>query len=166
MFEWLKKLFLRDNPETQEADDEELIPIIIPALVALLVRAEDLKESPLTLEEVLKLRDQAPSVVLPVSAKISMEESRGYKDIDPENAWHDWQNYRREAGRKPDIDPGPSFSHINTSAPAYLQTVDDAKASLETFRSMLSEKFHFSAMVKTMIFEADNHARMWLNNTE
>lgn len=40
-----------------EADDEQLVPVFIPALGAILVMAEDQKGEPLTYDEVLTIRD-------------------------------------------------------------------------------------------------------------
>ena len=69
---------------------ENLLPVFIPSLVALLIKAEELKGSSLTRNQVLAIRDNANCVMLPSSAKAEMEEERGYADIDPEDCWQDW----------------------------------------------------------------------------
>ena len=56
-----------------------------------------------------------------------MDDRRGYRDIDPENCWHDWQRAHRDMGRKPDMDPGPRFDHVRSSDPAYQQTILDLR---------------------------------------
>ncbi len=80
------------NTETAE----ELIPLPIPALVAILVNKENEKGSPLTKEEVLEIRDNATCIMLPISEKLEMEKSRGYADLDPEYVWEQWQEFKLE----------------------------------------------------------------------
>ena len=70
--------------------EDDLLPVFIPALVALLIRAEELNGCPLTRNQVMAIRDNANCVMLPASAKAGMEEERGYADIDPERCWEDW----------------------------------------------------------------------------
>jgi hypothetical protein len=70
--------------------EEDLVPTFIPALVALLIRAEELNGSPLTRDQVMAIRDNANCVLLPRPLKAEMEEKRGYADIDPERCWEDW----------------------------------------------------------------------------
>jgi hypothetical protein len=70
--------------------EDDLLPTFIPALVALLIRAEELNGSPLTRNQVMAIRDNANCVMLPPSAKAEIEEERGYADIDPERCWEDW----------------------------------------------------------------------------
>ena len=77
-----------------EAPEEELVPTPIPALVAILVNKEREKGSPLTESEVLEIRDNAVCMMLPISAKDKMEESRGYPDLSPEYVWEQWQEAR------------------------------------------------------------------------
>jgi hypothetical protein len=70
--------------------EDDLVPVFTPALVALLIRAEELNGSPLTRNQTLAIRDNADCVMLPASTKAEMEEERGYADIDPERCWEDW----------------------------------------------------------------------------
>src|SRR5437016_11753647 len=74
--------------------NEPLVPVFIPALAPLLLRAEQLKGKPLTETEVLRIRDKATCVMMPADAARQMEENRGYPDIDPENCWAEWQQRR------------------------------------------------------------------------
>ena len=76
------------------SDDDDLSPVFMPALVALLIRAEQLNGAPLTRNQVIAIRDNAHCTMLPASAKASVEEARGYADIDPERCWEDWQVVR------------------------------------------------------------------------
>jgi len=94
-----------------------------------------------------------------------LNETRGF-DIDPENCWFDWQHLRRELGRKPDLDPGARTNSMLGSNPEYQQTIRDAHASLDQFRSMLPADGtpRGNAMVKTEIRQGNNKAFMWLSN--
>ena len=148
-------------------DDEQLLPVFIPALSAMLLSAEDKKGEPLTHDEVIRIRDKSPCIMMAIADVRKMDDSRGFRDIDPENCWYDWQHLRRELGRKPDLDPGPKFTQVRSADADYQNTIQDARASLGTFREMLSKycKPRFDAMVKTDIVEGDNCAFMWLANT-
>lgn len=148
-----------------DTTDEPLIPVFMPELSLLLLRAEDLKESPLTIEEVIKIRDEAPCIMMYEEDARKMEATRG-KQIDPENCWHDWQLLRRELGRKPDLDPGPKFFQVRSADPEYQKTIEDARSSLVRFRAMLPSDGspRFDAMVKTKVVNEQDHAFMWLCN--
>ena len=78
------------------SEDEPLVIYPIPSLVATLLNKENEKGSPLTKEEVLRYRDNANCVALTYDMKIKMDESRGYEDIDMEQAWEQWQIARLE----------------------------------------------------------------------
>ena len=81
------------------SNNEELKPIPVPALVAVLINAEDKKGEPLTESEVIKIRDGAACIMMPLDVAATMEKSRGYADIDPENVWEQWQEFRVELDR-------------------------------------------------------------------
>jgi hypothetical protein len=89
--------------------EPQLIPVFIPALVVLLHRAERLKGSPLTEQEVLAIRDQGVCMMMRVEHAITLDEKRGYNDIDPERAWEQWQEARGLlAGQDPADPPAPA----------------------------------------------------------
>lgn len=92
-----RKIFRKK--ESKKEQDEPLVPTPIPALVAILLNKEREKGEPLTENEVLEVRDNAACMMLPLSAKQKMEESRGYPDIDPEYAWEQWQEARVQLGQ-------------------------------------------------------------------
>ncbi|KAB0290898.1 hypothetical protein F2P58_03340 [Vibrio fortis] len=73
-----------------------MVPTPIPALVAILLNKEKEKGSPLTENEVLDIRDNAVCMMLPISAREKIEESRGYLDLNPEYVWEQWQQARIE----------------------------------------------------------------------
>ncbi len=74
--------------------EDQLVPVFIPALVALLIRAEELNGAPLTRGQVIAIRDNANCMMLPASTKAHIEDDRGYADIDPEECWEDWLRVR------------------------------------------------------------------------
>ncbi|AQT10777.1 hypothetical protein [Pseudomonas protegens] len=76
---------------------DQLCLVFVPALVALLLNAENTKGMPLTEAEVLEIRDNAACVALPVAVALSMENQRGYRDLVAENCWEQWQQFRSEA---------------------------------------------------------------------
>jgi hypothetical protein len=82
-----------------EEPEEQLVPTPIPALVAILLNKEKEKGYPLTENEVLNIRDNAVCMMLPISAREKMEESRGYPDLNPEYVWEQWQQARIELNR-------------------------------------------------------------------
>lgn len=88
-------------PETLGAD-EALLIIPIPALVAVLLAAENRKGAPLTEAEVLEIRDGAVCMAVPAYAAEKMAEARGYADIDPERAWEEWQAFRQSNDQSSD----------------------------------------------------------------
>lgn len=146
---------------------DDLVPVFMPALSVVLVSAEDEKGKPLTYDEVIRIRDKAPCMMMSVEKAEELAQSRGYDDIDPENCWYDWQHLRRELGRKPDLDPGPKFNQIKNSDPEYQRSIQEAQKRLDEFRSMLfaDGKPRMEALVKTRIIDGDNSAFVWLSNT-
>lgn len=143
--------------------DDNLVPLFTPALGALLLRAEDLKGSPLGEAEVIRIRDEAAVIMMTREDAAAMAESRG-EDIDPENCWYDWQMLRRELGRKPDIDPGARFSYVASGDEAYRKTILDAQDTLGEFRKLAEVKRGAGvyAQVKTLLEEPGYRAFMWL----
>lgn len=62
----------------------------MPALVAMLTRAEQLKGKPLTEDDARKMRDHCPAVVCAAESAKAVEDGRGYTDPDPADAWTGW----------------------------------------------------------------------------
>lgn len=80
----------------KKQDAEELIPIPVPALVAVLLNKEKEKGSPLSESEVIDIRDSAACIMGSSNEVQELEKTRGYSDIDPEFAWEQWQEVRVE----------------------------------------------------------------------
>lgn len=76
------------------AEGEPLVIYPIPALVALLLNREKAKGGPLTEDEVIALRDGCVAMAVPRDVARTMNEARGYADIDPEDCWAEWQRIR------------------------------------------------------------------------
>ena len=76
------------------AKDQQLVPVFMPPLAVMLARAEELKGSPLTEDAVVRLRDKAVCIMLKVGDAEKLTETRGYRDVNPENCWADWHRLR------------------------------------------------------------------------
>lgn len=83
--------------------EPKLVIFYLPSLVATLLNREKAKGLPLTEEEVLEIRDNAPAVALPVDVAQKVEAERGYQDIGFENCWEEWQ--RARVSLNPDSKP-------------------------------------------------------------
>ncbi len=149
------------------SESKKLIPYFVPPLSSNLVNAEDKKGSPLDYDEAIAIRDGSACIMMNAEDAKKMDDSRGYVDVNPENLWFKWQMLRREMGRKPDLDPGPSFAQLDSSSAKYQRAVRNAKETLEEFRVMLPQDGapRFEAMVKLRLSDGENSAFMWLANT-
>jgi hypothetical protein len=74
--------------------DEQLVPVFIPPLVKILAQLESQNGKPLTEDEVIAIRDQSVVMMMRISAAKEMSQQRGYRDINPQNCWEDWQKIR------------------------------------------------------------------------
>jgi hypothetical protein len=68
-----------------------LVLVFIPSLAALLTRAQQLNGAALSEFHVLRIRNVAKVTVVDHAAARSVEERRGYADIDAADAWRSWQ---------------------------------------------------------------------------
>lgn len=82
-------------PNEEDGPPMAVIPVFIPALALLLRQAEQAKGSPLTRAEVLQTRDKGACMMLRASAVLELDDKRGFRDIDPENCWEEWQELRQ-----------------------------------------------------------------------
>lgn len=69
--------------------------VFVPPLIALLLSKESEKGSPLTEDEVNSIRDNATAISLDRDAALEMAKIRGYLDINPENCWEEWLDFRK-----------------------------------------------------------------------
>jgi hypothetical protein len=82
------ELVARPNP------DGYALPYV-PALVSVLAAAEEQKGGPLSEAEVLSLCDRAIVLAVPVAQARTLEEGRGYRDLDPARCREGWQEMRQ-----------------------------------------------------------------------
>jgi hypothetical protein len=90
--------FERDAEPPEGGENDPLVAMPIPPLVTLLHERERAKGAPLTEPEVLSIRDDAVSMMVRLSTARIMARDRGFDDIDPENAWVEWQLIRGALG--------------------------------------------------------------------
>ncbi len=62
-----------------------------PALIVLLLQRQRQKGGRLTEAEVLQVRNEALCAMLTTSARHALDCRRGYRDLDPQDVWHEWQ---------------------------------------------------------------------------
>ena len=84
------------------SEDDPLVRVAIPPLVAILLHHEKAKGEPLTQEEVVAIRDRAVCMTVPYSVAADVEEKRGYPDIRLEHPWEDWSAVRGQLHSGPD----------------------------------------------------------------
>ena len=75
--------------------DEQLVSAPIPSLVSVLIRRADEKGSPLTADEVVSAAANCSAIIVTAKMRDEMARERGYYDLDPDDAWEEWQCYLR-----------------------------------------------------------------------
>ena len=70
--------------------------VFIPALIVILIDKEQDIGRELPRDEVESIRDGATAIRLPAEAAEDIIRERGYRDIDPENVWREWQAYKAD----------------------------------------------------------------------
>jgi hypothetical protein len=68
----------------------------MPALGALLQRAEKQRGTELSATEVVRIRDAAPSIALLLEQAQAMREERGYDDVEPSRVYESWREFKRD----------------------------------------------------------------------
>ena len=74
--------------------NEPQVKMFIPALAVLLGKAELELRRPLTREEVEAICDRGTWVMVPQWSAAVIRSKRGFDDIDPGQAWEEWQGVR------------------------------------------------------------------------
>ena len=149
---------------TEKTQDEELAPLFIPSLSAILLAAEKKKGSPLSKEEVLNIRDNSTTIMTPKSMIKSMAEQRGYKDVDPENCWNEWQLLRKSLNTEAEetSDHEAVVMDNPSENPAMRNAEEKARATLDQFRQIIKKYPDTSPMIKIRIEDVNATSRMWL----
>lgn len=78
------------------SNNQNLCLVFIPSLIAILINKEREKGDVLTQKEVKTIRDKSNCMVMSIEEAEKMAESRGYDDIDPENAYAEYLEIRKE----------------------------------------------------------------------
>ncbi len=78
-----------------EPEEDHLEIIFLPSLLYLLEFKYNEKGSDLTEEEVIEIRDNAIGMTIRASVLRKIEQSQRYRDIDPENCWAEWNEYKK-----------------------------------------------------------------------
>ena len=95
----LSKLLGRKPEKPDAAEVETAEPIVIvpmPPLVDVLSHHEQQKGAALTEVEVVEIAGGAVCMTMRQSRAAAMADARGYADIDPANAWAEWQQLRSQ----------------------------------------------------------------------
>jgi hypothetical protein len=83
------------HPVEARVKARELVPVIMPSLVAVLAAKERESGVPLTSAEVAAIVARSPCIAMKLPHAIALERSRGYADLEPELAWEQWELVRR-----------------------------------------------------------------------
>ena len=75
--------------------DDSLVAVVLPSLTMCLLHMEKKQGRPLTEDEVLDAMEMAPAITMPIEDRDKLYEGRGYGDLDPDNIWPEWQEFRR-----------------------------------------------------------------------
>ncbi len=73
---------------------KELVPVIMPSLAVVLANMESKQGRPLKPAEVSELVANSPCIAMKRADALTLEQSRGYADLEPDLAWEQWQLVR------------------------------------------------------------------------
>jgi len=147
---------------TDTPTNDELIPLFIPTLSAILMAAEEKKGAPLTEEEVLNIRDNSTTIMTPKSMIDKMAEKRGYHDIDPENCWNEWLLLRQKEGLETDTNGGAIVLDNPSDNSDMRKAEDTARDTLDKFKQLIKKHSDINSLIKVRIEDTETAARMWL----
>jgi len=88
-------------PDPPDPDpDPDMVVVPIPPLLSVLISMREQKGAALTETEVLDARDNAICMTMERSRANAFAEKRGFRDLDLEDVWADWQaHFAGEAPR-------------------------------------------------------------------
>jgi hypothetical protein len=92
------RLFGTGGQQPPPPNDDVLVPVPIPPLVSMLIRARNDHGRELSEAEVLEVRDNCGCIMMSKSHADQMAEKRGYDDVRPELVWEDWKVVVAELG--------------------------------------------------------------------
>jgi hypothetical protein len=85
---------MADKKSNDERASNDLVPVFMPPLAMLLAHAEKSKGARITESEVMRIRDDAACIMMDAGDAERMTESRGFRDVQPDNCWSDWHRLR------------------------------------------------------------------------
>ena len=78
------------------ATERGLVPVFVPSLAAILLKAERSRTTPFTEEDAIAIRDRCSCTMVPPAVAEAMAEKRGYIDIDPERCWEEFSDLKND----------------------------------------------------------------------
>lgn len=75
-------------------DEKILCMHFVPELALVLTWKEKEKGMDLTEKEVLETLGKAVAIMVSIEDKIKLDQARGYRDLDPDNIWQEWCEYK------------------------------------------------------------------------
>jgi len=84
------------NRKAKAEDSDQLTAWFVPSLAATLRYREKKKGARLSRAEVIRIRDAAPTILVAPRTLKQLIKRRGYQDINPYNAWREWQQLRQQ----------------------------------------------------------------------
>ena len=94
-------------PTQNTVSGDNLIPVFIPGLSAELLMFEQKKRTPLSEDEVNAVLKKAVVIMLPRDEAQKVTQARLVREIDPNDAWNDFQLLKRELDEKRSAESGP-----------------------------------------------------------
>ena len=112
----------------QSESGDNIVMFLIP-LAKTLALAESKEGRPLTEDEVLKIRDNAPCISLSREKAAKFEQDRNYKDLDANNVWMEWHRVKVEDFDASDLPAAYlTICAMNDKLPALERVFEEYKA--------------------------------------
>jgi len=138
--------------------------VFMPPLSQVLINAENKKGHPLSLNEVLSIKNSAVVIIIKKGLQQELPGDQDEHDIDPENCWHDWQILRRSLNRKPDLDPDFNNSFNLSYEDLHMQaTIHTAQKNLYELRELVKTEPKAKAILKYTLSDHESKAHTWLS---
>src|SRR5438045_3444908 len=87
----------------------KLYPVFMPCLLTRFRQAEQKAGSPLTPVQAQEICSHAVGIMVSEDLVAKLEQRRGFRDLDPEHPWNEWQRVRAEADRRTTVAPLQGF---------------------------------------------------------
>ena len=107
-------------------NEDDVVITPVPSLLSVFLAVEQKSGVPLARHQALGIRDMAPSIALTPRDALALAADRGYRDVDGERCWDQWQQ-RREELHHPGLKRLPSATRSGDLQPT-LELAEDMKA--------------------------------------